>query len=430
MGALPMNEGPTFTLPWCIGPELRCGTDDGIIGLAQFALDFPFAVFGGAPGPTHMAARVQIDQRAELSDVDCHFAKTAAGMRRIDIDRVMYWMRGALAFWVLASFCGLGVAVLWVMVYLLILTSLVSSTQRSLTNFKESLSFGRQGGAKSSRLGTLAIGSIFVWAFLPGFIRSDFSGLFWVASSLILTVQVGIILFACSLPHQSAALMAMFCNIVLSASLSIPLVLFGLVQDWENAVNPGVRVALGVAYIYRIYRTPVKDGRIEPSYADPACQRLLEMRYNLLVYGILRVSSDEKYSPTLVFKSKYRNHIIKPGGRAAVMYIEPVLWLLFVLALQSLTDRVEAYTSTIWSAVVTLSVISIRLWPQLHETWERDRFIEQCRNAVGFSGIGIGLSGTDYRRARLDSLNIDSGIVYRIDEGLLSQFGLGRRPEY
>jgi hypothetical protein len=139
---------------------------------------------------------------------------------------------------------------------------------------------------------------------------------------------------------------------------------------------------------------------------------------------------DSTYSPTLVLKSTNRSDIIKPGGRAAVMYIEPVMWLLFVLALQSLTDRVEAYTSNIWSAVVTLSVISIRLWPQLHETWERDRFIEQCMNAVEFSGIGIGLAKTDLRRAVLDSLNIDSDIVYRIDEGLLSQFGLGRRPEY
>jgi hypothetical protein len=51
-------------------------------------------------------------------------------------------------------------------------------------------------------------------------------------------------------------------------------------------------------------------------------------------------------------------------------------------------------------------------------------------NAVEFSGIGIGLAKTDLRRAVLDSLNIDSDIVYRIDEGLLSQFGIGKRPEY
>eukprot|EP00161_Ancyromonas_sigmoides_P001461 TRINITY_DN11231_c0_g1_i4.p1 TRINITY_DN11231_c0_g1~~TRINITY_DN11231_c0_g1_i4.p1 ORF type:complete len:457 (-),score=-50.58 TRINITY_DN11231_c0_g1_i4:572-1942(-) len=177
MGALPMNEGPTFTLPWCVGLELRCGTDDGVLGLAQFALDFPFADFGGAPGPTHMAARVQIDRRAELTDLDCHFAKTAAVMRRIDIDRVMYWMRGALAFWALASFCGLGVVLLFDFVSLeppLDFTQLISNTRRSMLNYKGLLSFAQRESGSSSRAGAYAIFSVFAWAFLPHLVISGF----------------------------------------------------------------------------------------------------------------------------------------------------------------------------------------------------------------------------------------------------------------
>jgi hypothetical protein len=440
LGALPLTRR-SVEIPWCIPRAAKCDSDDGRIGLGLFALDFPTVLSLAVERPTHLAF-------AELfrngSKPLRYVVKTADGPRFFSIGSVTHWMRVAISMWVLIVPFGLlfvGLALYehieqWRGRLLMILLRETDVLQKNAFKLRRKY-FARGWGDNRGYLSFIGLAVLILWVYVPPFVIYS-SGSPGVQASFSLQVGISLI-FLMAFKWGAFFTVLIFANIAIAALLTVPLVLVGLVQDWDNAANPVVRVFLGCAYFYRIYMTPVENGRIPALWEEEACQELLALRYNALVHRrwmeiLGRMDQGVQFAPHLVEFTDRRNLPVSSGERAAKLYLEPVLWLIFVIGLQSVTDRVEVYASNIWAAVLTLSVISVRLWPQLGEVAQRNEFLDQIAMAIRANFNYLDDFG-DFQAEDLDkailrklllALSIDSDVIYRIDEGLLQNFGLGK----
>jgi hypothetical protein len=435
LGALPLTRR-SVSIPWCIPRAAKCDSDDGRIGLGLFALDFPTVLSLALERPTHMAF---VEQFRNGTKPSRYVVKTADGPRFFSIGSVSHWMRVAISMWVLIVPFGLlfvGLALYehiepWRHPLPMILWSETDVLRKNASNLQRKY-FARGWGASRGFQSFIGLAVLILWVYVPPFVNYS-SGSPGVQASFSLQVGISLI-FLLAFKWGAFFTVLIFANVLIAALLTVPLVLIGLVQDWDNAANPVVRVFLGCAYFYRIYKTPVKNGRIPALWKEEACQEILAFRYIALVHREWTGRSyTEQYAPHLV---EYTERRTSTGERAAKLYLEPVLWLIFVIGLQSVTDRVEVYASNIWAAVLTLSVISVRLWPQLGEVAQRNDLREQCVDALTAAiTVADAISPdthatqdrtrTEHRRILL-ALSIDSDVIYRIDEGLLQNFGLGK----
>eukprot|EP00161_Ancyromonas_sigmoides_P012023 TRINITY_DN3050_c0_g1_i1.p1 TRINITY_DN3050_c0_g1~~TRINITY_DN3050_c0_g1_i1.p1 ORF type:complete len:667 (+),score=38.17 TRINITY_DN3050_c0_g1_i1:229-2001(+) len=449
LGALPLSRR-SVEIPWCIPRAAKCDSDDGRIGLGLFALDFPTVLSLAVERPTHLAF---VEQFRNGTRPLRYVVKTADGPRFFSIGSVTHWMRLAISMWVLIVPFGLlfaGLAVYETVDILSVRLVLRSGRifrrpnvlRKNAFNLQRKY-FARGWGDKGGPQSFIGLAVMILWVSVPPFVNYA-SGSAGVQTSFSLQVGIGLLFLMVTVKWKTwrdLSTLLIFANIAIAALLTVPLVLVGLVQDWDNAANPVVRVFLGCAYFYRIYMTPVENGRIPSLWEEKACQEILALRYSALVhrrwtFAELRENMTRavQYAPHLVEFTDRRDLPVSSGERAAKMYLEPVLWLIFVIGLQSVTDRVEVYASNIWAAVLTLSVISVRLWPQLGEVARRNEFLEQITMAIGANSIFVvtfeHVQATDIDRAVLRrillSLSIDSDVIYRIDEGLLQNFGLGK----
>eukprot|EP00161_Ancyromonas_sigmoides_P012024 TRINITY_DN3050_c0_g1_i2.p1 TRINITY_DN3050_c0_g1~~TRINITY_DN3050_c0_g1_i2.p1 ORF type:complete len:673 (+),score=-23.87 TRINITY_DN3050_c0_g1_i2:229-2019(+) len=398
LGALPLSRR-SVEIPWCIPRAAKCDSDDGRIGLGLFALDFPTVLSLAVERPTHLAF---VEQFRNGTRPLRYVVKTADGPRFFSIGSVTHWMRLAISMWVLIVPFGLlfaGLAVYETVDILSVRLVLRSGRillrpnvlRKNASNLRRKY-FARGWGDNRGLQSFMGLAVLILWVYVPPFVNYS-SGSPGVQASFSLQVGVGLLFLMVTVKWRTwgdLSTLIIFANVLIAALLTVPLVLVGLVQDWDNAANPVVRVFLGCAYFYRIYMTPVENGRIPALWEEKTCQELLGLRYSALVHhrwtaGIhVHKIQEVQFAPHLV---EFTDRRASTGERAAKLYLEPVLWLIFVIGLQSVTDRVEVYASNIWAAVLTLSVISVRLWPQLGEVARRNEFLNQIavtKDADGF----------------------------------------------
>eukprot|EP00161_Ancyromonas_sigmoides_P004718 TRINITY_DN1489_c0_g1_i1.p1 TRINITY_DN1489_c0_g1~~TRINITY_DN1489_c0_g1_i1.p1 ORF type:complete len:695 (+),score=-33.61 TRINITY_DN1489_c0_g1_i1:54-2087(+) len=167
---------------------------------------------------------------------------------------------------------------------------------------------------------------------------------------------------------------------VASVALSLQLALLGLVEDWSNALNPLAKLSIVLVYTVIIVNSKVVHGRIVPLELQLTVQAVYRLRW----YDRHHTTGQPYILPSerLQAETPDVHHIYSRGGRIRrssdalrhmlrhekrfmSLLLEPIMLLLFLAVLNSFQDNVEVFSSSVWSPVLSVGVVSVALVPQM-----------------------------------------------------------------
>jgi hypothetical protein len=214
-----------------------------------------------------------------------------------------------------------------------------------------------------------------------------------------------------------------YCVFLISVSAILIFIGFGV--DLANAFNPAVRTIISGGYIYVLLNTPHSDGRITATIDEVMCQHfacilyLLHNRFHLDIQDdkfvhIHTIAQNEVAEYRYFFASDNTPQRVKKSDdayrrsndipSAISIYLEPLIAVLFVTCFNTAMDTFEEFSALVFSALVSVSVVSFRLWPKVNKIYRHTQLLTSCWQAVTNVSVFVGLTIRGaYRNKKLTS---------------------------
>jgi hypothetical protein len=190
---------------------------------------------------------------------------------------------------------------------------------------------------------------------------------------------------------------------IATGSLSVggALAFIGMISHWEHSINSLTRVAFVAAYYLVILNTrfvnaPSREGgqrrlMVEPLALHPDVQRFRFLRSifpkGTGIPATVDISEIESYNPQRA-KIYLRNgqagmppddasfdsvltFLLTGEAHAAALLLEPVLWSAFFVVATICGDAADSFGSPVWSSVLTVAVVTVRLGPDVARVHSR-----------------------------------------------------------